>query len=137
MSATEETMTKSIIGYGATFELALVQDGDRWRVMESGHDTEVSGQSRQEALEAAWAAWAAWDITWIEQEDKMAHDKIETTLGELADWYGVPLDDDRDYPVTLYRDVGWHISDEKGLLRDEDWAPSSDEMALELAAEVS
>jgi len=64
---------------------------------------------------------------------------IETTLGELAEHYGVPLEGDleggEDVTVTLTRDEeGWHVgvADEAWSGLTDDWAPRSDSDAASL-----
>ena len=74
-----------------------------------------------------------------------AQTEIETTLGALADVYGVVgaelfPDFDPDQPVTLERvtdqdgDPRWAIHAGAWALADEDWAPRDDAHALEIAA---
>jgi hypothetical protein len=73
-----------------------------------------------------------------------AQTEIETTLGALADAYGVVGEDlfpdfDPEHPVTLSRvtdqdgDTRWTISSGGWSLADEDWAPRDDAHALEVA----
>lgn len=83
---------------------------------------------------------------WIAQHRDCEPVPIETTLGRLAEEYGVdPPDGGADVDIRLYSaDGGWHISADDPAwsgLTDADWAPETDEDAdrlrMALADEVA
>ena len=65
---------------------------------------------------------------------------IKTTLGQLCTAYGIECPADPQTPITIWKGEddtvheGWHIATEPDLeLLDEQWAPSDDDHAEEVA----
>ena len=90
------------------------------------------------AVRALWNDEDRWDERdWPAEVAQWLGVRIYTTLDRLADAYGVePLAGSEDVACILWRtrDGAWHISAEDGWdLSDDDWAPTSDAYAREIA----